>query len=95
MPAYIIVMRERSRIQSELDTYANLAPATLAGHDFKMLALHGHVEVLEGPATEDVVMMSFPTIEAAKAWHGSPEYQKVAEHRYKGGDYRCFVFEGV
>ena len=46
------------------------------------------------PSSSRVVILEFPTFEAAKAWHDSPAYQQIAEHRYKGGDYRCIVVEG-
>lgn len=32
MPAFIVFVRERTRDQSELDVYATMAPAGLAGH---------------------------------------------------------------
>jgi uncharacterized protein (DUF1330 family) len=95
MPAYVVLTREKTRIPSELETYDRMAPAAFAGHPVTMLVRHGRHEVLEGPATEDVMMVSFPTFEAAKAWHESPAYQQVAEHRFKGGDYRCILVEGV
>lgn len=95
MPAYIIVIRERTRIPAELETYDRLVKPTFANHPMVIRALHSNPVLLEGSAAEDVVMLEFPSVEVAKAWHEDPEYQKVAEHRYKGGDYRCLIFEGV
>ncbi len=49
------------------------ATPPLAGHEVKVLALHGSQEDLEGASTEGAVILEFPGIEAAKAWNnGSP-----------------------
>jgi uncharacterized protein (DUF1330 family) len=95
MPAYVILTREKTRNQTELDTYNQMVPAAFAGHPANFLAMHGRHEVLEGAATEDVIIAEFPTFEAAKAWHSSPAYQQAAEHRFKGGDFRCILVEGL
>jgi uncharacterized protein (DUF1330 family) len=29
------------------------------------------------------------------AWYHSPDYQAVAQHRFKGASYRGFVVEGL
>jgi uncharacterized protein (DUF1330 family) len=72
-----------------------MAPGAFAAHPAKFLVMHGRLEVLEGPATEDVMLAVCQTFEEAKAWHGSPEYQEAAQHRFKGGDCRCIVVEGI
>jgi uncharacterized protein (DUF1330 family) len=95
MPAYAIFVRERTRVRSELDAYSKKAGGTLAGHPGKALALYGRHEVLEGAAMEGVVILEFPTFEAAKAWYDSPAYREAREHRFKGADYRAFIVQGV
>jgi uncharacterized protein (DUF1330 family) len=95
MPAYVIVIRERTRFPAELETYDGLVKPTFANHPMVVRARHAKPVVLEGPAAEDVVMLEFPSVEAAKAWHQDPGYQNVAQQRYKGGDYGCLIFEGV
>jgi uncharacterized protein (DUF1330 family) len=95
MPAYVILTREKTRIPRELDVYDKLAPASFASYPVKLLVRHGRHEVLEGPDTEDVMLVEFPSFDAAKAWHESNAYQAIAEHRFKGGDFRCIVMEGV
>lgn len=95
MAAYAIFIRDSTRDQAELDTYSQMAPATLAGHPLKVLAAYGRQEVLEGPAVEGVVVVEFPTIEAAKAWYDSPAYQEARKHRFKGADYRAVIVEGL
>jgi uncharacterized protein (DUF1330 family) len=51
--------------------------------------------VLEGADTEDVLILEFPNVEAAKSWYDSPAYRKVREHRFNGAQYRAILVQGV
>ncbi|MDB5393899.1 MAG: hypothetical protein JWM91_1405 [Rhodospirillales bacterium] len=95
MTAYIVFTREKTLDKAELDTYSNNVGPALAGHPFTAHAFYGHHEVLEGPEVEGVVILSFPTFEAAKAWYDSPDYTAVRQHRLKGAEYRVVIVEGV
>lgn len=95
MAAYIVFMREKTLDYSELETYWEKAPATLAGQPIKVLAAYGRHVTLEGPDVEGVVLAEFPTIEAARAWYDSPAYQEAAQHRHRGAVYRGIIVEGV
>ena len=95
MTAYVIYIRERTYDQKELDIYANFVGLVLEKFPMQVLAASGRLEVLEGPAPESVVIARFPTMDAALAWHHSPEYQAVAQHRLKGASYRGVVVEGL
>ena len=94
MPAYVVITRERTRNQSQMEQYKKLAPASFQQHPVIFRALHGRHEVLEGPAVEEIIILEFPTYDAAKAWYHSPEYQAASEHRFKAGDYRFIIAEG-
>ena len=95
MPAYIVFMREKTLDQSELDAYSSKVPPTLAGRPIKVLAAYGRHVTLEGPEVEGVVVAEFPTLEEARDWYESPEYQQVAQHRFRGAVYRGLIVEGV
>ncbi len=95
MPAFIVFTKQRTKDQSELDTYTKKAGASFAGHDFKVLAAYGPQEVLEGDNHEGTVILSFPTREAAKAWFDSPAYTEARQHRMAGADYQVTLVEGV
>ena len=95
MPAYAIFIRDKTHDQAELDAYGPKAQASLAGHPVKILAAYGRQEVLEGPDVEGVVIVEFPTLEAAKEWYNSPAYTAARQHRFKAGDYRVFLTEGL
>jgi len=94
MPAYAVITRERTRNPAKLEEYRKIAPASFQKHPAKFLAIHGPFEVLEGPNCEDVIILEFPSYEAARAWYHSPEYQAACELRFQGGDYRCILTEG-
>jgi len=51
--------------------------------------------VVQGPEIEGMVILEFPTIEAAKAWYNSPAYREAREHRFKGAEYRAVIVQGV
>jgi len=95
MAAYIVFTRQSTRNASELETYSQKVGLTLAGHPVTALAAYGRQEVLEGPKVEGVVILEFPSFEAAKAWYDSPACREVREHRSRGAAYRAVIVEGV
>ncbi len=95
MKGYIVFTREKTLDAAELAIYWDKIRATFAGHEIKVLAAYGKHEVLEGDATEGVVIAEFPTFEAAKNWYDSPAYREVRKHRQKGAIYRGLLVEGV
>ena len=96
MPAaYVVVIREKTRNAAKLDEYRKMVPASFEKHPATFLAIHGRLEVLEGPKNEDLIILEFPSYEAAQAWYDSPEYRAAREHRFQGGDYRFILTEGV
>jgi len=95
MKGYLVFTRDQTLDAQELATYSKDVPATFAGHEFKILALYGTHEDLEGAPTEGTVILEFPSVEAAKAWYDSPAYREVREHRFKGANYRVTLVAGV
>jgi uncharacterized protein (DUF1330 family) len=95
MSAYLIFTRDKTLDQAEMDNYQKDVRATFAGHEFKILALYGGHEDLEGAATEGTVILEFADGAAAKAWYDSPAYKKVREHRFKGATYRVTLVQGT
>lgn len=95
MSAYVIILRERTRDSDELTAYAQAAKAARTGHTIRPLAYYGPHEVLEGPATEGVVIFEFRDAAAAHAWYDSPAYREARRHRHLGADCRVLIVEGV
>jgi uncharacterized protein (DUF1330 family) len=95
MPAYVILINNRTPDATELGLYRPKALAARAAHPVTMLAANGAFEVLEGAPAESVTIAQFPDMAAAKAWYDSPEYQDAKAHRLKGADFRILLTEGL
>ena len=44
-------------------------------YNLRPLAVYGAMEALEGEAPDGVVLLEFPSVEDARGWYESPEYQ--------------------
>ncbi len=54
------------------------------------------VEVIEGTWPEDgIVLMEFPSLEAAKAWKDDPDYVELAKIRHKTATANMVLVEGL
>jgi uncharacterized protein (DUF1330 family) len=95
MAAYIVFMRDKMVDPGEFEKYMAAVPGTLEGHPVRPLAIYGKLEMLEGPPIEGAVIAEFESYEAALAWYRSPAYQQAVQHRFKAGEYRVFVLQGL
>jgi uncharacterized protein (DUF1330 family) len=95
MPAYVILINNKTTNATELDRYRPKAVAARATHPVTFLAVNGKYEVLEGAPAESVTIAQFPDMAAAKAWYDSPEYQDAKQHRLSGADFRIILTEGL
>jgi len=95
MPAYIVITREKTRDQTQLNQYKELVPPSFKDHPVVFRARHGRQEVLEGSGAEEILILEFSSYEDAKAWYHSPEYQEASKHRFQGGDYRFILTDGI
>ena len=74
MPAYVIVSVDIHDPQN-YERYKSLAPASIALYGGRYLTRAGRVEVLEGQFDpKRFVILEFPDMDRARAWHDSPEY---------------------
>lgn len=95
MSAYAIFIRERSRDPDELQTYTEMVTPLMEGGEVTILAAYGPQDVLEGAAPEGVVIARYPTMEVARAFYDSPDYQAAVRHRFLGADYRSIIVQGI
>jgi len=95
MSAYLVFTKEKTLNAAELAIYKQKVIPTLNTVGLKILVAYGAQEVLEGDAIEGIVIMEFPTADAAKSWYDSPAYREAREHRFKGANYRCVLVNGV
>ena len=66
-------------------------------HGGELLAVSSSdTEVIEGewpyPRT---VIMKFPSVEHARSWHDDPDYQALAEHRWRSSRANLVLVDGV
>ncbi|MFD1123538.1 DUF1330 domain-containing protein [Methylophilus flavus] len=95
MSAYVVMLREQTTDQAEMDIYASQAPLAREGHSVTPLARYGALDILEGQSFEGCLIHRFTNAEAAKAWYNSPKYQAAVKHRHQGAQYRVFIVEGI
>jgi uncharacterized protein (DUF1330 family) len=96
MPAYVLCIREdAARDPAELAIYSRMNRQAPADPKLKALIVYGATEALEGTAPDGVVLLQFPTLEDARAWYNSPNYQAAIPHRKKGADYRVMIIQGL
>lgn len=95
MPAYVISNVEVFD-QDAYGEYARLAPPAVEKHGGRFLARGGAAEVLEGGwEAHRVVVVEFPSVEQAKKFYNSPEYQAAKKAREDACDFKMLVVEGL
>jgi uncharacterized protein (DUF1330 family) len=76
--------------------YADQAPATFAAFGGRFITRGGKTETFEGAGVNGkVVILEFPSWASAKAWHDSPEYQRILAIRNAASVSRVYVIEGL
>ena len=78
------------------DDYRRLSTVAMKAHGAEVLVRGGQTTVLEGDWTpERVVLLKFPTAEAAQAFYDSPEYGAARQAREGIAVMRMVLIEGV
>lgn len=100
MSAYIIVYRETPVTNPEaIAEYSRRnqenAASSQADFGIRPLVVYGKAEGLEGATPDGVVMLKFPTIEAARGWYESEAYQAAIPFRQKAAEWRVVLVEGI
>lgn len=95
MSAYVIV--DTDVIDPEgYKEYVQLAPESVKLYGGRYLARGGKTEILEGEwQPKRLVILEFPTMEQAKAWHHSIEYAPARALRHKYAHSNMVVIEGT
>ncbi len=95
MPAYLVA-RIRVTDPEKYRDYMALSPAAIEKHGGRFLARGGKVVTLEGaPEERRVVIVAFPSLEAARTFYDSPEYREARAARAEAADAQFFVVEGL
>jgi uncharacterized protein (DUF1330 family) len=80
--------------------YIDKAFVTLIPFGGKVLARTNNIDIREGThglgwKPRRILIIEFPTVEAAKAWYESPEYQEILPIRLKFGKDNMVIVEGI
>lgn len=95
MPAYIIADVDVTD-PVRYEPYKALAQAAIAQHGGRYLVRGGRSTVMEGDRTPGrLVLLEFPTAEAAKTFYDSPEYRAAREARAGAARMNLVVVEGL
>lgn len=96
MTAYLIVTVTATGSAQELAEYRDRVVATVTQFGGRYLARSSNPDILEGKWTADqVVLVRFPDLDAARAWNASPEYQEIAPLRAENADSVRLLVEGL
>jgi len=95
MTAYVVVEVEIRDAQA-FAAYRQLGLPTIAKHGGRVLARSDEAISLEGEwHPPRIVIVEFPSVEAAQRWHASPEYQAARRLRLAAGTTRSVAFEAL
>ena len=95
MPAYLIA-RVRVQDAAAYEEYRRLAAASIEKFGGRYRARGGTTVTLEGEEeTRRVVVVEFPSLERAREWYRSHEYQKAIAARTGCGSGQFVLVEGL
>ena len=96
MPAGYLIANVRVTNPEQYEQYRKWSSAAFEAHNAEICVRGGRVQVLEGDwQPERVVVVKFPSMDAAKAFYNSPEYGKARAAREGAAIMRLVIVEGV
>jgi uncharacterized protein (DUF1330 family) len=94
MSALYIVFVEKPADPGEIAEYRRIAQPTLKGRAVKFHTRPGcKLYTVEGDEVDAVVVLEFDTVEEAKDWYHSPQYQEAVQHRLGTARSRAVIVE--
>jgi uncharacterized protein (DUF1330 family) len=95
MPKGYVIFTEDIRDDARISAYARQAVPTIIQAGGRILVADDAPESIEGSwhGTRTVVI-EFDSVEAARNWYGSPEYQRVVGLRHAAADSNVAVLAG-
>ena len=95
MPAYVIADIDVTNA-AQYEEYKKLVPATIAQHGGRYLTRGGATTTLEGDWTPPrVVILEFPSADAARTWYASTEYGKAKAARAGAAFAKILIVDGI
>jgi len=95
MSAYVVV-QESVKDEATFAAYRKEVMPTITAHGGRFIVRGGAMTVLEGEWTlPRLIILEFPSREAAEAWYRSPAYQKILPIRLKSCTGNLVIVDGV
>ena len=95
MPKGYIIFTEAIHDREAMDTYSQAAVPTIMGAGSNVLVASPEAEVLEGEwHGNQTVVLEFESVEAAKAWYQSEDYQAAIPLRQAAADCNVAILPG-
>lgn len=94
MSAYVIVEIEVDD-PAGYEQYRPLAAASVARHGGRYVARGGQTEIFEGEWSGRIVVLEFGSLEAARTWYHSDDYQEALPIRLRTSRGRMLAVEGT
>ena len=80
----------------QYEEYKKWSTAAIQAHGVEVCVRGGKMEVMEGDWQPDrLVLLKFPSMEAARNFNSSPEYGKARAARHSAAIMRMVIVEGV
>jgi uncharacterized protein (DUF1330 family) len=95
MPKGYLIARVDIKDPVAYARYAEGAAIAIKKYGAKPLARGGKHEALEGPARARNVVLEFESLDAARDYYNSPEYQAAKAHREGAAEAEFVLVEGV
>lgn len=95
MPKAYMVGRITITDQAKYDEYIKGASLAIAKYGARMLARGGKYETLEGEGRGRNVLLEFESLEAARNYYNSPEYQSAKDKRQGAALADIIIVEGA
>lgn len=89
------VFQGRLLDREKMGQYAAGAGKTLAAHGGEIVLRGGLVSVVAGDDHNLVGVIGFPSVDAAKKWYDSKDYQALIATRDAAADFRISLYQTV
>jgi uncharacterized protein (DUF1330 family) len=93
-PAYLVVELDVKN-QEGFAEYGEKVPATISQYGGTFIVGGVAAETVEGADPQgNVIIVRFDSVEDAKKWMNSPEYQEIVDIRRQNAETRSYLVEG-
>jgi uncharacterized protein (DUF1330 family) len=94
MSAYVVV-QVTIHDPEKYEGYKALTPETIQNHGGRFLVRGGELDIVEGEwGYQRMVVLEFDTMEQAKGWYSSPEYQEALKIRHSASEGLVIIADG-